>query len=151
MIELAAARFPGARGGVNACRANSNSNRKGKTMKEEETTIGTGKRAPGGVQTHVHKVDGEGRLIAVVEVSGNAYARLGAIAKAMWHSNKGFDVSPSSVFGALIESRLDDLAIGIDEGTNKVIGDVCDYNANFFGYEYDIGEVERAVMKSLDA
>lgn len=120
-------------------------------MKEEETTIGTGKRAPGGVQTHVHKVDGEGRLIAVVEVSGNAYARLGAIAEAMWHSNKGFDVSPSSVFGALIESRLDDLAIGIDEGTNKVIGDVCDYNANFFGYEYDIGKVERAVMKSLDA
>ena len=49
MIELAAARFPGARG-VNVCRANSNSNRKGKTMKEEETTIGTDKRTPGGIR-----------------------------------------------------------------------------------------------------
>ena len=122
-------------------------------MKENNEPVGTDKRAPGGVLKHVHKVDGEDRILAVVEVSGGAYARLKAIAEAL----RGIDEdeiirdSPTSVFDDFISNRLNDLMIGLDEGTANVIHAVCDESEGFRSVDIDRGEVERPVMKSLDA
>ena len=117
-------------------------------MKENEKVIGTDKRAPGGVDVNVLKVDGEDRLLAVVEVRGGAYARLKAIADTM--HNDDIMASPSLVFGSFIEKRLDDLNIGIDEGTCNVIEDVVTAYSEETGIDFNFGEVERAVLKSLD-
>lgn len=119
-------------------------------MKENEKVIGTGKRAPGGVYMHVHKVDGEDRLLAVVEVRGGAYARLKAIADALPTCDGVPQTGPADAFDMFLDARLGDLVIGFDEGTRGVIGDVCFTASEFKGVECDAYAVEREVMKSLD-
>ena len=120
-------------------------------MQENEKVIGTGKRAPGGVYMNVHKVDGEDRLLAVVEVRGGAYSRIKAIADALPTCDGVPQTGPAGAFEMLMESRLGDLAIGYDEGTRAAIGDVCAELSDTVGVECDAYAVERAVMKSLDA
>lgn len=119
-------------------------------MKENEKVIGTGKRAPGGVYMHVHKVDGEDRLLAVVEVRGGAYARLKAIADALPTGDGVQQTGPAGAFDMLLDCRLGDLSIGCDEGTRAVIGDVCAELSDTVGVECDAYAVERDVLKSLD-
>ena len=119
-------------------------------MKGNEKVIGTGKRAPGGVDVNVLKVDGEDRLLAVVEVRGGAYARLKAIADALPTGDGVPRPGPAGVFDMFLDTRLGDLMIGYDEGTSAVIGDVCFSASEFKGVECDAYAVERDVLKSLD-
>ena len=120
-------------------------------MKENNEPVGTGKRAPGGVYVNVHKVDGEDRLLAVVEVRGGAYSRIKAIADALPTGDGVPQTGPAGAFDMFLDTCFGDLMIGCDEGTHAVIGDVCFAASEFKGVECDAYAVERDVMKSLDA
>ena len=112
---------------------------------KKSKVVGTGKRAPGYVYVSARKVDGEDRILAVVEVRGGAYSRIKAITDALspWDSAPP---APADVFASFLEERCGDLARGCDEGTRAVVAAVCDGDFD----NIEVKAIERATLEALD-